>query len=83
MNKYLFCIKPHVIIYLIFICLFYYLQEAKDYCTPSPCKLGSCLNTPEGYYCHCPPTHGGQLCDMLRICQNPPCNGKLIAIFNF
>lgn len=56
-------------------------QEARDHCSPMPCLEGSCLNTPGGYYCHCPPTRSGRHCEQLRApCDRPPCNGKLANI---
>uniref|UniRef100_A0A182FPV3 Uncharacterized protein n=1 Tax=Anopheles albimanus TaxID=7167 RepID=A0A182FPV3_ANOAL len=52
--------------------------EAKDHCSSSPCIEGQCLNTPGGYYCHCPPAWAGRHCESPRApCDKPPCaNGK-------
>lgn len=51
-------------------------QEAEDHCSPTPCIEGSCLNTPGGYYCHCPPERSGRHCEMFATpCKSPPCYG--------
>lgn len=55
----------------------YSIQEAEDHCSPTPCVEGSCLNTPGGYYCHCPPDRAGRHCELLATpCKSPPCYGN-------
>uniref|UniRef100_A0A182LYY7 EGF-like domain-containing protein n=1 Tax=Anopheles culicifacies TaxID=139723 RepID=A0A182LYY7_9DIPT len=59
--------------------------EAKDHCVSSPCIEGQCLNTPGGYYCHCPPGRAGRHCEFPRVpCEKGgPCtNGSRIESRN-
>ena len=64
----------------------FFSQEAKDHCVSSPCIEGQCLNTPGGYYCHCPPGRAGRHCEFPRVpCEKggPCANGKctFVSIF--
>lgn len=66
----------------------FFSQEAKDHCVSSPCIEGQCLNTPGGYYCHCPPGRAGRHCEFPRVpCEKggPCANGKctFVSIFFF
>lgn len=59
------------------------IQEAEDHCSPTPCVEGSCLNTPGGYYCHCPPDRAGRHCELLATpCKSPPCYGNFYFYLN-
>ena len=50
-----------------------------NYCLDNPCEIGDCVNTPDGYYCQCPPGFIGRRCN-LRPCDYQPCSDYAICI---